>query len=121
MKGIGCILMLWDLPVDGDDANKVLLAICLIDCAPTSRRFWPSWRICVWILTIIWPSAICAWSRVQQKVSGCFRSVAGAEAFSCIRGYLSTLRKQGLPLLSTRPRHSVWSSRPSFTLADLGC
>lgn len=37
--------------------------------------------------------------KVQQKISGGFRTPAGAATFARIRGYLSTLRKQGLPVL----------------------
>ena len=38
--------------------------------------------------------------KLQQQVSGCFRSDAGAEAFARLRGYLATLRKQGQALLA---------------------
>ena len=38
--------------------------------------------------------------KVRQKISGGFRTKAGARDFCVVRGYISTLRKQKMPVLS---------------------
>ena len=48
--------------------------------------------------------------KVQQKISGCFRSKAGAEMFCNLRSYTSTLRKQGI---------SIWDGIGSLFAGDL--
>jgi transposase len=41
--------------------------------------------------------------KLQQKISGCWRTLAGAEAFLALRSYISTARKQGHnPLVALR-------------------
>jgi transposase len=49
-------------------------------------------------------------SKLQQKISGCFRTPEGADFFCRIRGYISTLRKQGYELLPALI--SLWSVTP---------
>ena len=37
--------------------------------------------------------------KLQQKISGCWRSITGAEQFLALRAYLSTARKNGQPTI----------------------
>jgi len=48
--------------------------------------------------------------KVQQKVSGCFRSPTGPVVFCRLRGYLSTLKKQGQAVLPAL--QSVFAGHP---------
>jgi transposase-like protein len=52
--------------------------------------------------------------KVQQKISGTFRSTEGATAFCAIRSYLSTMRKQGRSMLEAMA--AVFAGTP-FPLA----
>jgi transposase len=54
--------------------------------------------------------------KVQQKISGCFRSEWGAAAFARLRGYCSSLRKQGIKLLKALEALFAGEPlRPAFT------
>jgi len=55
-------------------------------------------------------------TKVQQKISGCFRSMQGAKIFCRIRGYLSTCRKHGVE--PTKALRLLFAGKlPSFTSA----
>jgi len=55
-------------------------------------------------------------TKVQQKISGCFRSMEGARIFCRIRGYLSTCRKQGVS--SSRAMRLLFEGKPPDFLTD---
>ena len=52
--------------------------------------------------------------KLKQKISGCFRSPDGAKMFCRIRGYLSTLRKQGQNVLDALI--ALFSGKPQSLL-----
>jgi transposase len=54
--------------------------------------------------------------KTQQKISGGFRSQGGAKIFCRIRSYISTVRKQRLPLLEAL--RSVFSGAPMLPCFD---
>jgi transposase len=43
-------------------------------------------------------------TKLHRKISGCFRSQAGAERFAHLRSYLSTTRKNGIPAIEALTR-----------------
>ena len=57
-------------------------------------------------------------TKVQQKISGCFRSMEGAKMFCRIRGYLSTCRKNGLS--ATKALELLFAGKtPAFMSRDI--
>lgn len=58
-------------------------------------------------------------TKVQQKISGCFRSIEGAQIFCRVRNYLSTCRKQGVK--ASQALDLLFSGKlPDFFYADGG-
>jgi transposase len=56
--------------------------------------------------------------KLQQKISGCWRTLAGAEAFLALRSYLATARKHGINPLAVLGQ--LFEGRPWLPAAAPG-
>jgi transposase len=52
--------------------------------------------------------------KLKQKISGTFRAITGSQMFCRIRGYISTLRKQGFNVLDAFT--SLFSGHPQSSV-----
>jgi transposase len=57
--------------------------------------------------------------KVQQKISGCFRSTKGADAFCRIRSFISTVKKQGRNIIQS-VKDIFDNTEPSANLLAMG-
>lgn len=57
--------------------------------------------------------------KVQQKISGTFRSWEGAEAFATVRSYISTIRKRGMNVMEAIA--SIFAGQPLLPAAPVSC
>ena len=57
--------------------------------------------------------------KVQQKISGTFRSWEGVEAFATVRSYISTIRKRGVNVMEAIA--SVFADQPLLPAVPTSC
>lgn len=56
-------------------------------------------------------------TKVQQKVSGCFRSMEGAKIFAVIRSYINTCRKHGIG--ATEALRAIYDGKLEYILSQM--
>ena len=96
-----------------DGRSKIRRKTCLMPCCIGPSRSWPLSKTVPCPFTNNQAEQDLRMAKVQQKISGTFRSPAGATAFCRIRSYLSTMRKQGHAMLPALSAVFLGSSLPS--------